>query len=219
MKILDLPKIELPRERLQKYGAKKLADYELMALILSSGVRGENVLELSKKILKIVAEKGKENIKYDELLSMRGLGRMKTAQVLAVMELCLRLSANANKAVATAEDIWKLSADFRASKREHVAAFYLDTQTCIIERQIISIGTLSTSLVHPREIFEPAIALSAASVIVAHNHPSANVEPSLEDREVTSRLVESGRILGIALADHIIVSKNGWMSFRERKLL
>ena len=219
MKIRDLPKIELPREKLEKYGAKKLADYELLALILGSGVKGVNVLNLSEKVLKIIADKKKDKITFDDLLKCRGLGEVKAAQVIAVLELSFRLFSNIKRGVITPEDVWKLSVDFRAGKREHVVAFYLDTQHCIIERQIISIGTLSTSLVHPREVFEPAVVLHAAFVIVVHNHPSDNVEPSLEDREVTSRLVESGRILGIELIDHIIVSKTEWMSFKDKKLL
>ncbi|MEK7607952.1 MAG: DNA repair protein RadC [Patescibacteria group bacterium] len=219
MKIKDLLKIEMPRERLEKYGVKKLADYELLALILGSGVRGANVLNLSQKILKVIATKKKDKITFDDLLKLHGLGRAKVAQVIAMIELSFRFSIDIKQEIITAKDIWKLSADFRAGKREHVIAFYLDTKHCIIERQIISIGTLSTSLVHPREVFEPAIVLHAASVIVVHNHPSGDVEPSLEDREVTDRLVESGRILGIDLADHVIVSKTGWMSFKEKTLL
>ncbi len=209
----------MPRERLEKYGVKKLADYELLALILGSGVRGADVLSLAQKILKMIAKKGRDNISRDDLTKLRGLGAAKTAEVLAVIELSFRFSAGIKQEIITALDIWKLSSDFRASKREHVVVFYLDTQHCIIERQIISIGTLSTSLVHPREVFEPAVALHAASIIVAHNHPSGDVEPSLEDREVTDRLVESGRILGIGVVDHIIVSRGAWLSFKEQKLL
>lgn len=219
MKIKDLPKIELPREKLEKYGAKRLADYELLALLLGSGVRGVNVLDLSEKVLKIITSKKKDQITFADLFKLHGLGKVKAVQVMAILELSSRLFSNIKREVITAGDIWKLSVDFRASKREHVVVFYLDTQHCIIERQIISIGTLSTSLVHPREVFEPAIVLHAASIIVAHNHPSGNVEPSLEDREVTSRLVESGCILGIGLTDHIIVSKTEWMSFKDKKLI
>ncbi len=219
MKIRNLPKTELPREKLEKYGPKKLADHELWALVLSSGVRGADVLNISKKVLKVVAITGIEKISFGHFAGIRGLGRMKTAQVISVAELCRRLYSDVKQEIATVTDVWKLSADFRASKREHVVAFYLDIQGCIIEKQIISIGTLSTSLVHPREIFEPAVAMRAASIIVVHNHPSGNVEPSLEDREVTSRLTESGRILGIGLADHIIVSKTKWFSFKEKELL
>ena len=107
-------------------------------------------------------------------------------------------------------DSWKLCVDFRESKKEHFVAFYLDTQGKVIERQIVSIGTLDASLVHPREVFEPAVALHAASIIVAHNHPSGNLEPSAEDIEITKRLVHAGKILDISIVDHVIVAKGGW---------
>ena len=121
--------------------------------------------------------------------------------------------------VLSAQDIWNLCADIRGSKREHFVAFYLDAQNRLIERQIISVGTLNASLVHPRELFEPAIRLHAASLIVAHNHPSGILDPSAEDREVTRRLQQAGAIIGITLTDHVIVSAAGFLSFEQRTLL
>src|SRR3989344_6551633 len=168
MRIKDLPKIEMPRERLEKYGANKLADYELLAILLGSGIVGLNVLQLSKKILKDVRNIGIDKISFDDLLKIKGLGKAKASQVLAAIGLAKRLNSEQPE-ILSAQDIWKLCADFRESKKEHFAAFYLDTQSKLIERQIISIGTLSVSLVHPREVFEPAVRLSAASIIVAHN--------------------------------------------------
>ena len=217
-KLKDLRRIEMPRERLQKYGSKKLKDFELLAILLGSGIKGLNVLELARKILKTVAEIGKEKITLEDLLKVKGLGKAKASQILAIIELAKRLSAD-NPEVLSAEDIWKLCADIRDSKREHFVAFYLDTQNRLVERQIISIGTLNASLVHPREVFEPAIKFSAASIIVAHNHPSGDTEPSPEDREVTLRLAETGKILGVDLADHVIVSSKAFMSFQQKKLL
>jgi DNA repair protein RadC len=213
VKIKDLQKIELPREKLQKYGVGKLADFELLAILLGSGIEGLNVLQLSKKILQSVSKIGKEKITLDELLKIKGLGKTKASQILAIMELSKRLNADKPE-ILSAEDVWKLCVDIRDSKKEHFVVFYIDTQNRLIERQIISIGTLNASLVHPREVFEPAVALHSASIIIAHNHPSGSSEPSQEDREVTDRIKEAGKILGIELADHVIVTKSSFFSFQ-----
>jgi DNA repair protein RadC len=215
MKIKELSKVDLPREKLEKYGVQKLADHELLALLLGSGIQGTNVLELSKKILKTIKKIGRHKITLRDLLEIGGLGPAKAAQVIAVLELGSRLSAGAPD-VLSPEDVWKFCADIRDSKKEHFLAFYLDTQQRLIERQIVFIGTLNATLVHPREIFEPAVALHAASIVVAHNHPSGDLSPSAEDREVTKRLAAAGDILGIDLIDHIIVSSRGWVSFDQK---
>jgi len=218
MKIKLLPKVDLPREKLQKYGVAKLANHELLAILLGSGIEGVNVLQLSKQILQTVAKIGKEKMTIENLCEIKGLGQAKAAQMIAVIELAKRLSVGAPE-IMSAENVWQLCADIRDSKREHLVAFYLDTQNRLIERQIIFIGTLNASIVHPREIFEPAIRHSAASIIVAHNHPSGDLEPSPEDRETTARLVEAGKILGVDLIDHIIVSRSAFMSFEQKGLL
>lgn len=216
--IKNLPAHERPREKLQKYGVGKLADHELLALLLGSGVEGMNVLQLSKKILRMVAEVGKENVTFADLLKIKGLGQAKASQVLAVLALSKRLTAEAPE-VLSAADVWKLCADIRDSKKEHFVAFYLDTQSRLIERQIISIGTLTTSLVHPREVFEPAVVLRAASIIVAHNHPSGVPKPSPEDEEITKRLIQAGKIIGIEITDHLILTKGQYLSFKGQGLL
>ena len=214
MKLKSLAKVDLPREKLQKYGVNKLQDHELLALLLGSGIKDVNVLQLSKKILTIVAKMGTDKITLEQLLEIKGLSQAKASQIIAVIELGRRLHTNRNPEVLSAQDIWNLCADFRESKKEHFVAFYLDTQSRLIERQIISIGTLNTSLVHPREVFEPAIKLSVASIIVAHNHPSGLLEPSKEDKQVTERLKQSGELLGIEIVDHIILSKSGYKSLK-----
>ena len=212
-KIKDLENIDLPREKLAKYGSEKLKDYELLAILLGSGIKGLNVLELSKKILKIVEKIGAKNISLDDLLKIKGLGKAKASQVFVLFELGKRLNSENKVEILSAQDVWKLCSDVCESKKEHFLAFYLDTQNRLIERQIISIGTLNSSLVHPREVFEPAIVLHSASIIIAHNHPSGDLTPSDEDNKITERLIESGKILGIEIIDHIIVTKKGCISF------
>ncbi|MFA5773395.1 MAG: DNA repair protein RadC [Candidatus Paceibacterota bacterium] len=219
MKIKDLQKVDLPREKLAKYGSEKLKDYELLALLLGSGIQGLNVLELSKKILVKIKKIGIKKITLKDLLEIKGLGSAKASQITALLELGKRLNTENKPEILSASDVWNFCADIRTLQRENFVAFYLDTQNCLIERQTISIGTLNASLVHPREVFEPALSFHAASIIIAHNHPSGDLEPSPEDKEVTKRLVEAGKILGINIIDHIILSKSGYLSFQQAKIL
>ncbi len=209
-RIKGVLKVDMPREKLEKYGPEKLTDSELLALLLGSGIKGLNVLRLSKKILKLIEKVGVEKITLEMLLEEKGLGKAKASQIIAVLALGKRLHDKTKPEILTPQDVWKLCADFRESKREHFVAFYLDTQGRVIERQIISIGTLDASLVHPREVFEPAVSLRAASIIVAHNHPSGNLEPSREDVEITKQLVGAGKILDIQIIDHVIVTSERW---------
>jgi DNA repair protein RadC len=219
MKIKDLAKVDRPREKLEKYGTNKLTNPELLAVLLGSGIKGLNVVELSKKIVKLIEKTGSSKIKLENLLEEKGLGKAKALQVIAALEFGKRLNSEKKSEILTPEDVWKLCADIRNSKKENFVAFYLDTRNKLIERQIISIGTLNASLVHPREVFELAISLHTASVIVAHNHPSGDLEPSKEDVAVTKRLAEAGKILGIGLIDHIIVTTAGFASFEEKNLI
>lgn len=214
MKIKDLPKVELPREKLEKYGQKKLLDHELLAILLGSGVEGLNVIELAKKILKYIQKESSDHVTLEKLREIHGLGAAKACQILAMIELASRLSDRETQTVLSAEDVWKISIDIRDSKKEHVVAFYLDSQGRVIERQTLSIGSVTESSVHPREIFEPAVRLSAVSVVLVHNHPSGVLTPSPDDMRLTERIREAGKILGIPLADHVIISKNGHQSIK-----
>lgn len=215
MKIKELPKIELPREKMEKYGPTKLEDFELLALLLGSGIEGLNVLQLSRKILAVIQKIGLNKVTFADLLNIKGLGKAKASQIMAVVELCARFNAGAKKEILSPQDIWNICVDIRCSKKEHFLVFYIDTQNNLIERQIVSIGILNASLIHPREIFEHAIKNNASTIIVAHNHPSGSVEPSDEDVLVTKHLAEAGKILGIDLIDHIIVSKDSHRSIKE----
>ncbi|PIQ68469.1 MAG: hypothetical protein COV91_03910 [Candidatus Taylorbacteria bacterium CG11_big_fil_rev_8_21_14_0_20_46_11] len=210
MKIKDLPKIDRPREKLEKYGPTRLSDSELLAILLGSGVKGKNVLALSREILSKIESTGSTNISRDDFKKIHGLGRAKVSQILALIELSGRLNEKKGIVVQSPEDIWKLCADFYDSKKEHLAVFYLDTKNRIIERRIISVGTLNSSLVHPREIFEPAISLSASSITIAHNHPSGSLEPSAEDKKITWQLLEAANILGFQFSSHVIITQSGF---------
>ena len=215
MKIKDLPKVDRPSEKLQTYGVEKLSDKELMAIILRTGIKGCNVVELSKKVLQTILKIGINEITIENLLEIKGLGKTKAGQIIASIEIGRRLLNNKkSELIFSPKDVWEKMEDLRDSKKEHFVVFYLDTRNQIIKREIISIGTLNASLIHPREVFEPAIRHSTAQIIIAHNHPSGIIDPSDEDKEVTIRLEEAGKLLGIEIIDHIIVTRTAYHSLR-----
>ena len=220
MRIKDLPKIERPREKLQKYGPEKLSDSELLALLLRTGTKGVNVVELSGRILARFGSKGLATAGVTDLKKSCGLGTAKACEIVACMELGRRILKDKKSRILLApHDVWRELAEIRSRKKEHFAVLFLDSRNQEIRREIISVGTLNANLVHPREVFESAIAHSAAHIIVAHNHPSGDTEPSPEDLAVTKKLADAGKILGIEIADHVIVAPSGYVSFRERGLL
>jgi DNA repair protein RadC len=220
VKIKDLPKVDRPREKLEKYGVEKLLDKELMAIILGAGIKGCNVLELSKKVLEVINKIGINQITIKELLEIKGLGNIKAGQIISSLEIGRRLLQEKKaELIMSPKDVWNKMEDLRDSKKEHFVVFYLDTRNQIIKREVISIGTLNASLIHPREVFEPAIRYSTAQIIIAHNHPSGITDPSEEDIDISKRLLEAGKILGIDILDHIIVSKVGYKSLKEANIL
>lgn len=208
MRIKDAAKYDRPREKMERYGTSKLADHELLAAVLGSGVKGVNVVQLSKKILKKVEQVGLDSITLDDLKDIKGLGNVKAQQVLAALEFGRRQFVKTPEVIVTSEKVCELCSDIRTAKKEHFVAFYLDSRSVLIAREVISIGTLNASLVHPREVFEPALRYGAAALIVAHNHPSGDSTPSEEDYEVTTRLQEVGEMIGIPLLKHVVMTKD-----------
>lgn len=219
-KIKDLPRIERPREKLERYGPEKLSHAELLAIILRSGQKQLNVVELSKRILSKFGAEGLAQAKVKELKNTFGLGIAKACEIVACFELGRRFLQNKQSSlILSPKDVWEELKGIRDNKKEHFVIFFLDSRNQEIKREIISIGSLNASLVHPREVFEPAVRYLTAQVIAAHNHPSGNTDPSEDDLVITKRLTEAGKILGIELIDHIIVAKNGFLSFKEKGLL
>lgn len=220
MKIKDLPKIERPREKLIKYGPEKLSNSELLAILLRTGTKNINVVDLSNKVLTKFSGKGLTTANFKELKSTFGLGETKSCEIIACFELGRRLLKNKQSIlILTPKDVWNELKDIRDNKKEHFVIFFLDSRNQEIKREVVSIGSLDANLVHPREVFEPAVKNLAAQVVVAHNHPSGNVEPSRNDLEINKRLIEAGKILGIKLMDHVIVSRSEYFSFRDKKLI
>ena len=216
--ITQLENIDKPREKLIKKGVKALKDYELLAILLGSGVQGKDVISLSNEIIKLF-EDDFENLNLEKLLSIHGLGLAKASQILSSIELSRRYLIKQNKKITSAKDVYEELKEYHNKKQEYFLALYLDGANHLIQTKIITIGILNQSLVHPREVFSYAIEKRCASIIVAHNHPSGILEASNEDINVTKRLKESGKILGIELLDHLIITNNGYLSLKEEGVL
>ena len=216
--ITQLENIDKPREKLIKKGVKALKDYELLAILLGSGVQGKDVISLSNEIIKLF-EDDFENLNLEKLLSIHGLGLAKASQILSSIELSRRYLIKQNKKITSAKDVYEELKEYHNKKQEYFLALYLDGANHLIQTKIITIGILNQSLVHPREVFSYAIEKRCASIIVAHNHPSGILEASNEDINVTKRLKESGKILGIELIDHLIITNDGFVSLKEEGVL
>ncbi len=220
--IKDLPEFERPREKLAKKGAKALKKEELLAILLRTGLKGKNALEVANDILVKYGDKKLLGVSYEELRNMRGVGPTKSVQILAAIELGSRLFKEKSEKeiyINSPEDIVKELAHIKENKKENFVVLYLDARNKLIYKETVSIGSLNANLVHPREVFEPAVRNLAAQIILAHNHPSGDPEPSEDDLEITKRLVESGKILGIEVVDHIVITKTGFISFKEKNLI
>ena len=215
-RIKDIAKIDRPREILEKYGPGKLSDAQLLAILLRTGTKNCNVIELSKKILKKFPNERLLSVTIEDLSEIHGLGKVKATEIIACLEFGRRILVGKKSAlILSPKDVWENCKDIRDHKKEHFVVFYLDTRNQEIQKEIISVGTLNANLVHPREVFEPAIKHTAAQIIVAHNHPSGNPEPSNDDIAITKRLMEAGKILGIEVIDHVIVTKMAYLSIKN----
>ena len=220
MKIKDLPKIDRPREKLEKYGPERLSDSELLAILLRTGSKGINVVELSGKILRKFSGVGLAKASVKELKNTFGLGSAKACEIVACYELGRRhLHDKQSVLLLSPKDVWDELKDIRDHKKEHFVIFFLDSRNQEIKREIVSVGSLNTSLVHPREVFEPAVRHLAAQVIIAHNHPAGDPSPSQEDSDITKQLVNAGKILGIEIIDHVIVTKDKFLSMKQKGIL
>ncbi len=218
-KLKNLHKIEWPREKLLHYGAGKLSKSELLAILLRTGTKGVDVVELSKKILRKFPQFSLADANINDLKSTYGLGEAKACEIVACFELGRRmLKGKETNLILSPKDVWESLKDIRDNKKEHFVVFYLDARNQEIKKETISVGTLNANLVHPREVFEPAIIHSTAQIIVAHNHPSGSSKPSNDDLEVTKRLKEAGRILGIEVMDHVIVTNGSFFSMRDENV-
>lgn len=217
--INELQEIDKPRQRLLKYGINALKNYELIAILLGSGVRGKDVISLSKEIEKFF-NSNFETMSLEKLLQVHGLGLAKASQIISAIELSRRyLIDTQTYKISSAKEVYQELKEYKNKQQEYFLTLYLDGANHLLDKKVITIGTLNQSLVHPREVFSYAIEKRCASIIVAHNHPSGILKPSNEDLNVTQRLKDSAKILGIELLDHVIFTKDGFYSFEEKGLL
>jgi len=221
-KIKDLPKIERPREKLIAKGPQNLKDEELLAILLRTGIEGKNVLEIARQILRKYSKKRILKMKYEDLIKIKGINSAKACTILASIELIKRALEVGEETLPKIESIKDVIAQMsylRDKTREHLAALYLNARNELVFKKHIFVGTLDANIAHPREIFEHALANHAASVILVHNHPSGDPQPSKADLEITKRILEAGKIMGIDVLDHVIIAKNKIFSFKQKKLI
>jgi len=226
--IKDLPETMRPREKLIEQGEASLDDSELLGILLGSGNRQENAVDLGKRLLR----DHDNNLRYfmnasiEELMNNKGIGPAKAVSIKAAIELGRRVLTKqaAKRQIKSPEDVFNAvremaADDMRFYDREHFRAMYLDRKGGLLAVDEISIGGLSSSIAHPREVFKTAVKRSAASVILIHNHPSGDPSPSAEDIELTRRMIEAGNIMGIEVLDHIIIGENNQYSLKGRGLI
>lgn len=215
-KIKELPIDRQPREKLIDRGPQDLSLEELLAIILSTGYKKENVLELSKRIFQDYGSKAITGYsRVSDLMTDFAIPKVKACQVLACFEIGRRIFADKNvdmTVIRSPQDVWEFVSDMHNLKKEYLRGLYLNIKNQIIHDEIISIGTIDQSIAHPRDIFTPAIKYHAASIIVVHNHPSGDSTPSQADIELTNKIKDIGNLLSIAVLDHIIVTKKGYKS-------
>jgi DNA repair protein RadC len=219
--LVRLHRTEKPREKIARRGAETLKDEELLAALLRTGYKGKDVLALSRDLAKKYPGRKMFELPFRELSRVKGVGAAKAASLLAAWELAKRHQNGHGglPVIQTPEAVCDQVTEIRARKKEHFLVLYLNTRNQLLAKEFVSIGTVNASLVHPRECFEPALRVSAASVILVHNHPSGDPSPSEEDRELTRRLAEAGRLLGIDVLDHVIVAEHRHFSLQENGLM
>lgn len=220
MRIHDIPEEGRPRERFLRQGPEALSDAELLAIILRTGKKGENAIDMSNRLIN---EYGLSNLftcSLKELQKIKGIGPSKAMQILSISELNKRQSlAKKNiKKITCAEDVFDLYHErLKDEKQEQFIVLALNNKNGIIKEEIISKGVIDSAIIDPREVFKPAIRSSAAKIILVHNHPSGDPLPSKEDQEVTRKLIESGELLGIKVLDHVIIGRDEYWCWREDK--
>jgi len=223
--IQSMPLAERPREKMLRLGRNELSNAELLAILLRTGSKGESAIMVASNVLGLSNEGigflGKCTV--EELIEINGIGQSKACQILAAIELGFRLSKHSftkRGKISTPDDVFKIfEQELRYEAKEKFIAVLLNTKNEITSTEIISIGSINSSIVHPREVFNIAIKKSAAAMVLVHNHPSGDPKPSYEDVKVTDRLVEVGKLVGIKVIDHIIVGDKIYYSFKEKELL
>jgi DNA repair protein RadC len=216
--IKDLPEHSRPREKLREKGASALTDEELVAAILGMGTAGIDVRTIARQVAGLIREH-KTGLTLDHLQAVPGVGLAKAGQILSAFELDRRHLLKDTVKITVAQDVLPLVADIAGKQQEYFICISLNGANEIIEKRVVTIGLLDKNSVHPREVFADVIADHAAAVIFAHNHPSGDLQPSEADRRTHEQLTEAGKILGLRVLDHVIVTRKGYFSFQEAGLI
>lgn len=216
--IKELPEHSRPREKLRERGATSLTDEELVAAILGMGTASIDVRTIANQVTRVIQE-NHADLSLDKLLKIRGMGIAKAAQILSAFELARRHLRKNGLKIECADHVLPLLADIVGKSQEHFVCITLNGANEVIQKRTVTIGLLDKTLVHPRDVFADVITDRAAAVILAHNHPSGDFQPSDEDLETQRRLVEAANILGIRVLDHLIVSCKGYFSFADTSLI
>ncbi|MDI6808932.1 MAG: DNA repair protein RadC [Candidatus Eisenbacteria bacterium] len=216
--IKDMPEHSRPREKLREKGAPALTDEELVATILGVGTPGVDVRTIARQVAGLIREH-KCNLKLDHLLEVPGMGLAKAAQILSAFELARRHLLKETVKIVCARDVLPLLVDIAGKKQEYFVCISLNGASEVIEKRVVTIGLLDKSPVHPREVFADVIADRAAAVVFAHNHPCGELRPSEADLHMHDQLTEAGKILGLRVLDHVIVTRKGYYSFQEAGLI
>lgn len=218
MKILDFPKEGRPRERFLKLGPGALSEAELFAILLRTGSKGENVIEMSNRLINEYGLDKLLGCSLKELQEIKGIGPAKAMQILTIAELQKRIkkSQHSISRITCAEDVFNLFHDrLKDEKQEHFYVLMLNSKNYIIGEELISKGILDAAIIHPREVFKPAIKNSASKIILVHNHPSGDSSPSQEDMDITEKIIQAGEDLGIKVLDSVILG-DSWCSFNKK---
>ncbi|MCX7787279.1 MAG: DNA repair protein RadC [Spirochaetes bacterium] len=213
-KILNLPTKERPREKLYFQGVAALSDAELLAILIGSGNRTVRVEKISSLLLDLL-DRSNGNITVDALMKIPGVGKAKGTLILAALEFSRRFLCPERKRIGFPRDVLPLVSHYANRKQEYFLSISLNGAHEVLAIRVVSIGLVNRSLVHPREVFADPLQDRAAALVIAHNHPSGNLDPSLEDKQVTMRLRTAAELLGIVFLDHIIFSEEGYYSFLE----
>lgn len=217
LRVRDLPNQDKPREKLIDLGVKSLSLSELLSVVLMTGTKKEDVLSMSSRVIKEYGKSIFSNTITDlkKISVDMDIPITKVCQIVACGELGKRLfdkNINGLKTIRTADDVYDHTKDMHSLSKEHLRGLYLDTHNRVIHDEVLSIGTINSSIIHPREVFKPAIEYGAASIILVHNHPSGISTPSESDKTITEQIIKAGRVLGISLMDHVVVARDSFTS-------
>ena len=215
LRVHEKPRFERPREKLYIKGAPALSDVELMTNILGNGIKGKDVIQIARQIIRTMKDDF-DSLSPETLLDIEGVGKAQACRIMSAIELTRRFSMERSEIICGPGDIMPLVKDLRDKMQEHFVCISLNGANEVIQTRTVTVGLLNSSQVHPREVFADVIADRGASVILVHNHPSGSLSPSESDIQITNQLVEAGKILGISVLDHVIVSKKGHTSLKEQ---